>query len=120
MKNALVLLLLTTLTISACTKAAKDTSTQASLKIYIPKNNGIVCVAAPCFVWDIQDAQGKFLTRASDIHLDYLRLDLEKRQKLLKELFRGERKVKGYFKIIENAGAAGNGKALVITEVLEK
>lgn len=118
MKKKLVLALLI-LTISACAKNTKDTSTQASLKTYIPKNNGIVCIASPCFVWDIQDARGKFLTRASDINLDLLRLDLEKRAELIKKLSRGEKKVKGYFKIVEGAGPAGKAKILVITQVLE-
>ncbi len=112
-------LILLALTISSCAGPKDSTKTQASAANYIPKNNGIVCVAAPCFVWDIYDTSGKIIAKTSDVDPGPLKLSAAEQEKFLLALQRGEKTVRGYFKIVKNAGAAGDAKVLVITGVLK-
>jgi hypothetical protein len=86
---------------------------------YFVRDSGMRCAAAPCLSWEAVEVHTREATAISDVDLSALGMDAEAEDRTRQRLLEGSLHARGRFETVADAGPAGDGVALVVTEVVE-
>lgn len=85
--------------------------------VYRVRDNGIRCIAAPCFSFDARPVERSSTTRLSDVDLSGVRLTPAERRRATGSIATVGLFVTGRIIAVPKAGPAGTGRTLVASEV---
>lgn len=126
-KLAVVALLLLSLGSSGCAPpsegapeppAATQPGTDDGRPLYLVRDTGMRCATHPCLAWVAINVRTGTQTEISGIDVEQLHLDAEAENRTRQQLLAGELHARGMIRTVPNAGPAGDGVVLFVTEVL--
>lgn len=85
--------------------------------VYRARDNGVRCIVAPCFSFDVRPVERSSTIRLSDVDLSGVRLTPAERRRATGSLATAGLLVTGRIVAVPKAGPAGTGRTLVASEV---
>jgi hypothetical protein len=86
---------------------------------YLVRDRGMRCAVAPCLSWEAVEVRTGEATPISEVDVSALGLDAEAEEQTRERLLEGSLHARGSFGTVPDAGPAGDGVALVVSEVVE-